>query len=116
MDTNLLMNGIPSIHLTPPLHAPILIIPLSFIENSYSQKYKDLTRLVDEYIYSSDGNIGVVLGLIITPVQYNTYSLSATLLSCYNLLLSILYSLSSTYQPPLYPLLNISIVTKSRSL
>lgn len=37
--------------------------PSIVIETSYSQKYKDLARLVDEYICGSDGNIGVVLGL-----------------------------------------------------
>ena len=33
------------------------------IETSYSQKYKDLARLADEYICGFDGTIGVVLGL-----------------------------------------------------
>ncbi|KAL2040037.1 hypothetical protein N7G274_007440 [Stereocaulon virgatum] len=45
------------------------------IETSYSQKYKDLARLADEYICGSDGNIGVVLGL---DIEYRVGSKRAS--------------------------------------
>ena len=37
--------------------------PSVVIETSYSQCQKELTRLADEYISGSDGNIAIVLGL-----------------------------------------------------
>ena len=37
--------------------------PSIVIETSYSQRQKELTRLADEYISGSDGNIAIILGL-----------------------------------------------------
>ncbi len=46
------------------------------IETSYSQRQKDLTRLADEYISGSDGNIAMVLGL---DIEYCVGSKKASL-------------------------------------
>ena len=50
--------------------------PSIVIETSYSQHQKELTRLADEYISGSDGNIGVVLGL---DIEYGAGSKKASL-------------------------------------
>ena len=50
--------------------------PSVMIETSYSQRQKDLTRLADEYISGSDGNIAMVLGL---DIEYCIGSKKASL-------------------------------------
>jgi hypothetical protein len=50
--------------------------PGVLIEISYSQKRKDLSRLADNYIIGSDGNIKVVVGLDIEYRGTQTASLS----------------------------------------
>ena len=42
--------------------------PCVVIETSYSQNRKDVVRLADDYMYGSDGNIKIVLGL---DIDYN---------------------------------------------
>ena len=46
------------------------------IETSYSQRQKELTRLADEYISGSDGNIAIVLGF---DIEYGVESKKASL-------------------------------------
>jgi hypothetical protein len=46
------------------------------IEESYSQKRKDLPYLADDYILGSDGNIGVVIGLDIEYLGKTAATLS----------------------------------------
>lgn len=46
------------------------------IETSYSQRQKDLTRLADEYVSGSDGNIATILGL---DIEYGVGSKKASL-------------------------------------
>ena len=50
--------------------------PSVVIETSYSQRQKDLTRLTDEYVSGSDGNIAMVLGL---DIEYGVGSKKASL-------------------------------------
>ncbi len=50
--------------------------PSVVIETSYSQRQKDLTRLADEYISGSDGNIAMVLRL---DIEYGVESKKASL-------------------------------------
>ena len=50
--------------------------PSIIIETSYSQQYKNLVRLADEYICGSDGNIGVVLGF---DIEYGVGSKKASI-------------------------------------
>ena len=50
--------------------------PSVVIETSYSQCQKDLTRLADEYISGSDGNIAMILGL---DIEYGIGSKKASL-------------------------------------
>ncbi len=49
--------------------------PSVVIETSYSQQHKDLAILADDYIYGSDGNISVVLGL---DIEYDVESKRAS--------------------------------------
>ncbi|KAF6238837.1 hypothetical protein HO173_003344 [Letharia columbiana] len=50
--------------------------PSVVIETSYSQHQKELTRLADEYVSGSDGNIAMVLGL---DIEYGVGSKKASL-------------------------------------
>ena len=50
--------------------------PSVVIETSYSQRQKELTRLTDEYISGSDGNIAMIPGLYI---EYGVESKKASL-------------------------------------
>ena len=49
--------------------------PSVVIETSYSQRQKELTRLADEYISGSDGNIAMILGL---DIEYGVESKTCT--------------------------------------
>ena len=46
------------------------------IETSYSQRQKELTRLADEYISGSDGNIAMIFRL---DIEYSVESKKASL-------------------------------------
>ena len=50
--------------------------PSVVIETSYSQRQKNLMRLVDKYISGSDGNIAMVFGL---DIEYGIGSKKASL-------------------------------------
>lgn len=50
--------------------------PSVVIETLYSQRQKDLTRLVDEYVFGSDENIAMVFGL---DIEYGIGSKKASL-------------------------------------
>ena len=50
--------------------------PSVMIETSYSQRQKELTRLADEYISGSDGNIAMILGF---DIEYGIESKKASL-------------------------------------
>ena len=92
--------------------------PSVVIETSYSQRQKGLTRLADEYISGSDGNIAMVLGLDIeygvgskkasiffitscagSPYQHTLY-LSPLLVRLLSTILTISHSSSSSAKAP----------------